>query len=280
MVFEDLALRSVSRIHTQDFPYIDKDYSLAEALHLMDKKKTDRVVLSESGVARGILTLRDVIFKLGTIRTKQAAPSALHASSFMSEPLRVVKESDTLLKAATIMVEGGFTSVPVVGDEGVARGIISRWELAKVLRESPEAADLSVREFMRTPPVSVSLQTRILHVRQLIQQYDLSVIPVMDEGVLVGVIGVDEIARVFIKYYELARGEPKRITPLKYIVVADAIKLRPPKVDPESSLAEAADSMIKNRYRAVIIEDRGKPVGIITGYELAIALSQKRVRRL
>ncbi len=280
MVFEDLGLRRISTIYTSDFPSIDKDYSLAEALYLMDKKKTDRVILNEGGKARGIVTLRDIIFKLGTVRTKQTTPSALHASSFMSEPLKTINENDTLLRAATLMVEGGFTSVPVVRETGETLGLVSRWEIASVLRESPEAADVSVREFMRTPPVSVGLQTRILHVRQLIQQYDLSIVPVIDEGALVGVIGVDEIARIFIKYYELARGEPKRITPLKYVVVADAIKLRPPKISPDSSLAEAADSLVRNRYRAVIVEDKGKPVGIISGYEIALALSQRQPRRI
>ena len=270
MALEDLGLRRAAEVMAS-YPHLDKDYSLSEVLKQMDKAKTDRVMLTEDGSLRGIVTLRDILFKLGTVRTKQVSPSAMHASSFMSEPVASVGEEDTLLRAVSEMDKGGFTSVPVTRD-GEPVGMITRYELAKMIAESPRASDISIRDVMRTPPVSVGLQTRILHVRQLIQQYDMSVIPVVEDGRMVGVIGVDELATVFIKYYELARGEPKRITPLKYVVVADAIKLRPPRASPDSSLAEAADLMAKARYRAVVVVDQDKPVGIVTGIELARAI--------
>ncbi len=271
MVFEDLALRSLGEVMGKAV-VMDKDYSLSAVLEAMERGKTDRAVLTESKKARGIVTLRDVIFKLGTVRTRQTTPSAMHASSFMSEPVEALSPSDTVLRAVSLMVERGFTSVPVVED-GVPVGILSRWEMASLLADSSVAADARVVDYMRTPPVSVDLQARILHVRQLLFQHDLSVVPVLEEGQLVGVVGVDEVALVFIKYYELARGEPKRLTPLKFIIVADAVRLRPPKVTPDASLAEAAKKMLDYRYRAVVVEDQGKPVGIISGHELAKALT-------
>lgn len=268
---EEVGLRSLGEVMSGDTPVVDKDVSLQHAIERMEKAKTDRAILVEGGELRGIVTLRDVIFKLGTVRTKQTTPSALHASSFASEPVRYASPQDPLVRAAKLMVEGSFTSVPVV-EGGKPVGAVTRWELARLLADTPAASDVSVRDYMRTPPVSVGLQTRILHVRQLIFQYDISVVPVMEEGSLVGVVGVDEIARIFLKYYELHRGEPKRTTPLKFVIVADAITLRPPKVTPDASLAEAAYKMAKARYRAVIVEDNGKPVGIISGHELARAL--------
>ncbi len=271
MTLEELGLLGVREVMAE-YPALDKDYSLSEVLKLMEKNDIDRIVLTEDGRVRGIITLRDILFKLGTVRTRQSTPSALHASSFMSEPVVSVGVEDTLLKAASEMARGGFTSTPVVTGSGEPQGLISRYELAKAISESTSALDIQVRDVMRTPPVSVGLQTRILHVRQLIQQYDLSVVPVIEEGRFIGVVGVDEVATIFLKYYELARGEPKRTTPLKYVVVADALKMRPPKVGPETSLAEAADKMVKERYRAVIVEDSGKPVGILTGVELAKTL--------
>ncbi len=273
MVFEELTLRPLKEVMSNDFPQLDKDYSLATALEEMDKYKTDRVVLTEDKTIRGILTLRDVIFKLGTVRTKQTTPSALHASSFMSEPVIHLPPEATLLQAVKEMSERGFTSIPVTV-EGKPVGLVSKWELARLVADSPAAADVKVREVMKTPPAVVNLQSRILHVRQLILQYGISVVPVMEEGSFVGVIGIDEIALVFIKYYELARGEPKRITPLKYVIVADAIKLRPPRVDPDASLAEAAELISKHRYRAAVVIDADKPVGLITGHELASALTK------
>ncbi|MEB3764757.1 MAG: CBS domain-containing protein [Desulfurococcales archaeon] len=268
-MFENIALKNVDEIKGNTAPVLDKDYSLAEVLDEIDKYKTDRAILTEKGKLRGILTLRDVIFKLGTTRTKQATPSGMHASSFMTEPVKYVDQESPLLQALRFMDEAEITSVPVTDKEGKPTGIVSRWELASLLSESVDAADIRAREIMKTFPVSIDLQARILHVRQLLLQHNLSTVPVMEDGEFLGVIGVDEIALVFLKYYELSRGEPKRITPLKYVIVGDAIRLRPPTVDPDASVAEAASKMVSHRYRVVVVVDNGKPVGYISGLELA-----------
>ncbi len=268
-MFEKITLKNAKDIAKASAPIIDKDYSLAEVLDEIDKFKTDRAVLTEEGRLAGLLTLRDVIFKLGTTRTKQAVPSGMHASSFMSTPVQYATSETPLLQVLRIMDENSITSVPVVAEDNKPIGIISRWELAELLSDSSDAADVKAIDIMRTFPVSVDLQTRILHVRQLLVQHDLSTVPVMENGEFLGVIGVDEIALVFLKYYELSRGEPKRITPLKYVVVGDAIKLRPPIVTPDTSVAETAAKMLSHRYRTVIVLDNGKPVGYISGLELA-----------
>ena len=268
-MLEELALKRAADVMRESAPIMDKDYSLATVLEKIDKYKTDRAILTEDKKLRGILTFRDVIYKLGTVRTKQATPSGMHASSFMSEPVRYVTGDEPLLQALKHMDELKATSIPVVDSDGRPTGIISRWELAEHLVENPVAVDTSVRNIMRTFPVSVSLTTRILNVRQLLFQHNLSVVPVMEDGEFLGVIGVDEILEVFVKYYELSRGEPKRLTPLKYVIVSSAIRLRPPRVTPDASIAEAADKMLSHRYRAVIVVDDGVPVGHITGLELA-----------
>jgi len=268
-MFEELTLKRASEVMKDSAPIMDKDLTLSAALERADKYKTDRAILTEDKKIRGVLTFRDVIFKLGTVRTKQATPTGMHASSFMSEPVRYVKPEEPFLQALKIMDELAATSAPVVGDDGVPQGIISRWEVAEQLVDHPAAVDTRVRDIMRSFPVSVNLYTRILHVRQLLFQHNLSVVPVLDEGEFIGVVGVDEILDVFIKYYELSRGEPKRITPLKFVIVSSAIKLRPPKTTPDASVAEVADLMLKHRYRAVIIVDDGLPVGHVTGLELA-----------
>ena len=270
-MFEEITLKASGEIMGKSSPILDKDLSLSAVIESIEKKKTDRAILVESKKLRGIMTIRDVIFKLGTVRTKQATPSGMHASSFMSEPVSSVGPEEPIIQALRIMDELGVTSVPVVED-GVPLGIISRWELASVLRDLPAAADVGVRDVMKTFPVSVNLSTRILHVRQLLFQHGISTVPVIEEGRLLGVIGVDEIFYIFIKYYELARGEPKRLTPLKFVIVSDAIKLRPPTVTPDASLAEAADKMLSYRYRTVIVVDGEIPVGYISGLELARAI--------
>ncbi|GAB6148100.1 CBS domain-containing protein [Stetteria hydrogenophila] len=261
-----------SSVMGSDVPAVDKGVSLGHVLRLMDKAKVDRAVLVNNGVVRGILTLRDVMSKLALERTRTSVPSALHASSFASEPAVTVGPEDTLARVAGLMVEGGFTSVPVVSGDGKLLGVIARKQLAKVASESPALSDVSVRDYMRTPPVSVNLQTRILHVRQLLLEYDLSVVPVIEEGRFVGVIGVDEVTRMILEYYEI---ETKTRLPLERAVVADAVKLRPPRLTPESRMAEAAYRILESGYRAAVVLDKERVVGIVTGLELAKAIASQ-----
>ncbi len=272
-MLEEIGLLKAGEAASDRYPALDKDLSLSNVLRALDKAGVDRAMLLEKKEARGIITLRDILYKLATERTRQASISALHASSFMSEPVISVGPNDPLVKATKLMVENNITSVPVVDSSSYTGVMVGRYELARLLSETPKAADIPVKEYMRTPTVSVNLQTRILHVRQLIFQHDLSVIPVLEDGRFVGVVGVDELATIFVKYYDLARGEPKNITPLKYVIVADAIRMRPPRLDPDASLAEAARQIYDSGYRAVIIIDNDKPVGIVSGLELAKAIA-------
>ncbi|BAN90837.1 CBS domain-containing protein [Aeropyrum camini] len=252
----------------KEVPVLDKDFSLAEILKAIEKAKVDRAFLTEGNAIRGVLTFRDVLDKIATVRTKQAYIGGLHGSSFMNEPVKYVQAGEELSRALEIMANGMFTSIPVVDSQGSVEGGITRFELAKLVKDLEVSQDASVRDVMRTFLVSVNLQTRILHVRQLLYEYDISVIPVMDEGRFIGVVGLDELLAVIKSFYNLARGEPRRHTPLKYVIVADAIRMRPPVVTPDASLAEAAEKMLEKRYRAVIVVDNEKPVGFISGIEL------------
>ncbi|MCE4616119.1 MAG: CBS domain-containing protein [Aeropyrum sp.] len=254
---------------SNEVPVIDKDYSLAEVLKSMEKAKIDRAFLTEEGRLRGVVTYRDILDKLATVRTRRAYIGGLHGSNFMNEPVKAVSPGDPFSRALETMASGMFTSVPVTGGSGEVIASLTRYDVARVVRDEAAAADAQVKDYMKTFLISASLRTRILHVRQLIYEYDVSVVPVLDEGRFVGVVGLDEILNVFMAFYSLQRGEPKRHTPLKYVVAADAIRMRPPVVTPDSSMAEAADKMISHRYRAIIVVDGDKPVGYISGLELS-----------
>lgn len=268
-----MSLRSIANMKASEagspsVPSLDKDYSLAEILKSIEKAKTDRAFLTEDGKARGVLTFRDVLDKIATARTKQASIGGLHGSSFMNEPVKHVSPKDKLETALRLMVDGLFTSVPVV-DDGVIEAAITRYELASIIRDTPYASDVQAKDIMKTFLVSASLQTRILHIRQLIYEYDVSLVPIIEEGRFSGVVGLDELLNVIMAFYSLQKGEPKRHTPLKYVVAADAVRLRPPTLPPDASVADAADQIVRTRYRAVVIVDRDKPVGYISGLELA-----------
>ena len=272
MVLESLSLKPVIEFINRRTALVGKSASLTEILEELRRRGVDRALVIDNKRLKGIITMRDLISKLATASTRLVAPSTLHASGFMTEPVYYVTSNDMLQKAVTLMVNGGFTSVPVVDSEGRVIGVITRNELAQAIGKSEDAKGIGVSSVMRPLSATVRASSRILYVRQLILNYNISVLPVVENGRLMGAVGVDEIASAIINYYRLARGEPKRITPLKYLRAIDIAKIKIPRVDHTATLADAARIMAESGYRAVFIVKGEDPVGVITGLELAEAL--------
>ncbi|MCE4617395.1 MAG: CBS domain-containing protein [Desulfurococcales archaeon] len=254
-----------------DVPVLSKDVRLAEVIRDMEKARTDRVVLTthDKSIA-GILTKSDILVKIATERTRQSEPLSWTSSGFMTTPVHSIESSAPLSEAVKLMEKHGFTSVLVHADKP---RLVDRFSLAEVLFNDPTP----VLAVSRTPPETFSLNTRILHARQVIFEHGISIVPVLDEeGKFIGVIGIDEVLELLLIYYESLRKSPRHLTEIRSLVVADAIRMRPPTVSTDATLGDAARSMIETRYRGVVVvDDNGFPAGVITGRELVSYIRSK-----
>ncbi len=260
MSYNNMVVKDFSR----EACIISKDESLSEALRAMKKCETDRVVLkSKNGEIAGIATKYDIMVKLATERTRMTEPSSWRISGFMSYPVITVESSEKVGNAARVMDERGITGLPLKDDSSL---IFDKYSIAELLVDDKT----SILDISRTPPVTLRLTDRVLHARMKIMETGISFLPVMgDEKEFVGVVGIDEILDIFIRYYETSRKSPKHLTELGYLIVGDAVKLRPPMVSAGGSVGDAAKQMLKTGYRGVVVVDNtGKPVGIVTGREL------------
>ncbi len=266
---EDKALN-----YSREACIVSKDASLSEALRHMKKCKSDRVLLRfKDGSLRGITTKRDILWKLATERTRMTEPSSWRISGFMSTPLIKGTKEMSVGEAVGLMAENGITSLPLIENDGETV-LFDKFSIAEMLADD----ERNVLEISRTPPVTLRLTDRLLHARMKLQETGLSIIPVLDDNrEFLGVIGIDEVLEVFIEYYETLRESPKHLTEINNISVDTAVRLRPPTVNTGSTVGEATSLMLKTGYRGVVVLDNtGKPVGIITGDELINYLNSLR----
>ncbi|MCE4615208.1 MAG: CBS domain-containing protein [Desulfurococcales archaeon] len=243
---------------------LSKDESLSEALRAMKKCKSDRIILkSKTEDIAGIATKFDITMKLATERTRRTEPSSWRISGFMSYPVLTIGQNKSVRVAVEIMWKNKFSSLPIL-DSDVQ--IFDKFSIAELLVDNKT----NVLEISRTPPITLRLSDRILHARMKIAESNISFLPAIgDDGDFRGVIGIDEILDILTEYYETSRKTPKHLTEISYLVVGDAIKQRPPTVGAGDAVGEAASLMLKNGYRGVVVLDNsGKPVGLITGQEL------------
>lgn len=127
---------------TTDVITITHDRSMMKASKVMKDKNISRVpVVDDDGKIVGIVSDRDI---------KDASPSKattldmhelyyllseIKIRDIMTKKVTTIRASETVEKAAVLMLEGGFGGLPVLDDEDKVVGIITDSDVFKVLVE-------------------------------------------------------------------------------------------------------------------------------------------------
>jgi len=146
--------------------------------------------------------------------------------------------------------------------------------------------DLMARDVVTTSPMAT-----LKEVDQLFSINAISGAPVLDEGVLVGVVSQSDVVRVLydeqaaaskISQYllspypismpalsEIARERSKIADRMVEMTVADAMTGVPVTVAADDPIEVAAQAMVDERVHRVLVTERGEVVGILSALDLA-----------
>jgi CBS domain-containing protein len=123
---------------------------------------------------------------------------------FMATDLFTVRPDDLVDLAASVMDWRHIRHVPVEDEEGRLVGLITHRALLRLLSRGTHAQitkPLTVREIMKTDPVTVSSTTPTLKALELMRGNRVGCLPVVDDGQLVGIVTsfdfLDASARLF-----------------------------------------------------------------------------------
>jgi len=119
------------------------------------------------------------------------------------------------------------------------------------------------RDIMTGPVHVVSPDATVAHARNLMVRYKISRLPVMENGVLVGIITKKDIA------YRMRKREPAwRRRPLDRIPVGAFMTEHPVVVKPGTGVGEIARIFTEQNFSSVPVVDGGVMAGIITKTDL------------
>ncbi len=124
---------------------------------------------------------------------RRKAHPMLTASQIMSGPVRTIAEATTITEAARRMRQTGHTAFPVVDEAGALVGIISRKDLDKAAHHGLGHAP--VKGFMTRNLVSVQPGSSIQEVQTLMMEYAVGRIPVLEGGVIKGIVTRKDVLR-------------------------------------------------------------------------------------
>jgi CBS domain-containing protein len=110
---------------------------------------------------------------------------------FMSTDLFTVRADDLVDLAASVMEWRHVRHVPVEDEQGRLVGLVTHRALLHLLsrgRQTEDQARLTVRDIMKTDPLTVSSETPTLQALDLMQSNRIGCLPVVDDGQLVGIL--------------------------------------------------------------------------------------------
>jgi CBS domain-containing protein/gamma-glutamyl:cysteine ligase YbdK (ATP-grasp superfamily) len=110
---------------------------------------------------------------------------------FMATDLFTVRPDDLVDLAASVMDWRHIRHVPVEDEEGRLVGLITHRALLRLVSRGTQMQNthpLTVREIMKTDPVTVSSTTPTLEALELMRRNKVGCLPVVDDGRLVGIV--------------------------------------------------------------------------------------------
>ena len=126
--------------------------------------------------------------------------STLKAEQFMQDVVSYYQVEDTGDRLAGAITEGGFGSVPILAKDGKVLGIVSEFDLLKVIMEGKELSKVTAGDIMTKGAITVTQETPALEIIQLLQSKHLIRVAVVDaEGRLVGIVSRRDILEGYVR---------------------------------------------------------------------------------
>jgi CBS domain-containing protein len=251
----------IKEIMTNDIIYVDKDVDLKYVLKLMKKHNITKIPVVEDKKLIGVITDNIIAVKLGSIRSKGVPPSRFHASSVIDKNIEILSPENSVESILKTVGEPGPTMLNVVEEEKLI-GVITKADLLPLVKSKKK-----IKEIMNKNIHSVSPDDRVIHARRRMIDENIARLPVMNNGVLLGIISDNEIAFAL---SELKKSFPigKQKHKLEELLVNDTMKTPAIWTDSNITIEEAASIMIENNVGSLIIKENNKVVGIVTRTDL------------
>ena len=187
----------------------------------------------------------------------------MKASDVMSSPVYVVAPGETVSHARNLMLKHKISRLPVIEEERLL-GIITKKDIGYKLRQSEPLwrrrpiDHIPVRVLMTPDPVSVNQNTPIREIAAIMIEWDISGLPVIEDGLLAGIVTKSDLLR------------SSRVNGLSMKVgdiMEDAVT-----INRYHSLDHVIDIMRERNDKVVVINNDGTLAGIITESNLAFYL--------
>jgi CBS domain-containing protein len=127
---------------THAVPRLDVNDRVARAFDAMSRESHDCVLVTHDGALVGIFTSRDFVNRIAAVR---ADPATVRLGDVMTKDPRTLRPRDPVAFAINWMAVEGFRNVPIVDDAGQLRGVLTVWDVMRMLETIFDDIDATPR---------------------------------------------------------------------------------------------------------------------------------------
>ena len=131
--------------------------------------------------------------------SKRCDPRTLVASQLMEDSVTTCAPTDLVITVAHKLNDGNFGSLPVVDESQNLLGIVTEFDVLKVLEAGQDLHSVVVSDMMCTEVTTVEETTPFMEILQRLQQHHRIRVPVVKGKTLVGVVARRDIILGYIK---------------------------------------------------------------------------------
>jgi predicted transcriptional regulator len=251
----------VKDLMTKEIISVDKDVDLKCVLDLMKKHDITKIPVLEDKKIIGVVTDNIIAYKLGSIRKRAISTSRLHASSVTEKNIAKVSPDTNLREILKTVGDPGPTML-LIHDKDKLMGILTKADILPLVNSKK-----TLKSIMQKNVLTVSPDDRVIHARRIMIDENIARLPVVDKGVLVGIISDIEIAFAFAELkrsFSLGRQKHR----LDELLVKSVMKPHVIWTTPSVTASEAAKIMIKHNIGALPVMEHDSIVGIVTRTDL------------
>ncbi len=124
---------------------------------------------------------------------------ALNASQLMEADVVACRPENTWQQISDLMAHGGFGDMPIIDKDKTLLGIVTEFDLLKVLMEGKDTNNVTAFDVMTKGAVSVSEETKSVEIINILETKHLIRVPVLRNDKLVGIVARRDVLFAFIQ---------------------------------------------------------------------------------
>lgn len=283
---------NVMEIATTDVQTLPQTSSIMNALKFILKKNFRRIPITDAGTRKlkGIITATDFINffgggkKHGIVRNRYNGNLAVAVNAEIKEIMErnVISLSvkDSVETAVELMFEKRVGGCPILDKDEVVVGIVTERDILEFLARNKKIDGIA-EDFMTKNVVTLRPQDSIETAMKMMITKRFRRLPVIEDGILLGLITAREILAYFGKgeaFKMLEIGDIKEAIkkPVTTILGNDDLLIYKeiPMFPKDALISQIVSELLEKGYGAVLIVENGKLEGILTERDLVKFLYQ------